>query len=163
MTTPQLPPPSNPAMLPVLATVTYVAAVVALWGILSLLLNRNVIDFALLSPLLGPSMVVVAAVITWLISWRAKRPVLGAVIALVASWLGMIVVAVIGFAPEGCPTGEVCYIGWADSLGASPFGLTPLDIALHFALSPFVAGAAVLSAFAVLAVAALRRPPRDTR
>ena len=47
MATPQLPPPSNPAMLPVLATVTYVAAVVALWGILSVALDRDVIPFAL--------------------------------------------------------------------------------------------------------------------
>ena len=162
MATPQLPPPSNPAMLPVLGTVTYNAAVVALWGILSLALNRDVIPFALQSPLLGPSMVAIAAVITWLVAWRAKRPVLGAIVALFTSWLGMILVAVIGFNAQACPEGQYCYIGFADSLD-SPLGLGPVDIALHFALSPFVAGAAVLAAFTVLAVAALRRAPRDAR
>jgi len=162
MATPQLPPPSNPAMLPVLATVTYVAAVVALWGILSVALNRDVIPFALQSPLLGPSMVAVAAVITWLVAWRARRPVLGAVVALVASWLGMILAAVIGFTVPACPEAQDCYYGFADSL-TSPFDLDSVDIFLHFALSPFVAGAAVLAAFAVLAVAALRRAPQDSR
>jgi len=126
-------------MLPVLATVTYVAAVVALWGILSLLLNRDVIDYPDAGPLLGPTMAAVAAVITWLVSWRAKRPVLGAVVALFTSWLGMLVVGVIG------------YVG------------TPLEVAIHFAISPFIAGAAVLSALTVLATAALRRAPRDPR
>lgn len=162
MTTPQLPPPSNQAMLPVLATVMYVAAVVALWGILSLLLNRDVIDLPLAGPLLGPTMAAVAAVITWLLSWRAKRPVIGAFVALVSTWLGMLIVAAIGYNPT-CPTDEPCYIGAADGVGPSLLNFSPLDTAVHFALSPFVAGAAVLSAFTVLAVAALRRAPRDSR
>lgn len=160
MSTPQLPPPSNPAMLPVLATVTYVAAVVALWGILSLALNRDVVDLPLAGPLLGPGMVAVAAAITWLIAWRVRRAVLGALVALVSTFVGMLVVAVIGYAPR-CPDGGDCYVGYADS--AFPFDLSPLGIVVHFAISPFIAGAAVLAAFTVLATAALRKPPRTSR
>jgi small basic protein len=122
-------------MLYALATVTYVATIVALWGILSLVLDRNPIDYTDAGPLLGPAMVAASAVITWLIAWRSQSAWVGATTAFFASFFGMIVVAVVG------------YVG------------SPFEVALHFAISPFIAGAALFSSFTVLATAALRRIP----
>jgi len=129
---PQLPPPPNPALLPVLAAVVYLAAVAALWGFLSLLLDREVVDYPDAGPLLGPGMAVAAGVVTWiaLVATRRRRSSwAGAVAAVPLSAAGMLVVAALGYAPVAVP---------------------------HFALSPFVLGAAALSGITVLVVRGIR-------
>lgn len=133
---PQLPPPPNPALLPVLTAVVYVAAVVALWGILSLLLDREVVDFPDAGPLLGPAMATAAAVITWLALFRSRRsrsPWPWTVLALVLSLAAMLLVALLGYGP--------------------------IAVA-HFLVGPFIPAAAVLSALTVLVSWAFR--PRRT-
>jgi hypothetical protein len=130
--TPQLPPPPNPALLPVLATVVYLATVAAFWGILSLVLDRDVVDYPDAGPLLGPAMALAAGVITWLVLRRTRRsrsPWVGAVLALFGSLAAALVVAAVGYAPVA---------------------------AAHFALSPFILGAAALSGLTVVATWALR-------
>ena len=129
---PRLPPPANPALPPVLTAVVYVAAVVALWGILSLLLDREVVDYPDAGPLLGPAMAAAAAVVTWvalLCSRRSRSPWPWTALALVLSLAAMLLVALLGH-------------------GA----LAPL----HFLIAPFVPAAAVLSAVTVLVSWALR-------
>lgn len=131
----QLPPPANPALLPVLAAVVYIAAVVALWGILSLLLDREVVDYPDAGPLLGPAMAAAAGVVTWVALVRSRRsrsPWPWTVLALVLSLAAMLLVALIGHGP-----------------------LAPL----HFLLGPFIPGAAVLSGVVVL-VSWMFRPRR---
>ena len=128
---PQLPPPRNSAVLPALAAVVYAAAVVALWGLLSLILDREVVDYPDAGPLLGPAMAAAATVVTWLTLLRTRRsrsPWPGAVVALLLAATAMLVVAVVGYGPVAAP---------------------------HFAISPFVLGAAVLSAVTVLATWAI--------
>ncbi len=129
---PQLPPPSNPALLPVLAAVVYVAAVVAYWGLLSLALDREVVDYPDAGPLLGPAMAVAAGVVTWvalLRTSRARSPWPGSLAALAGSLAAMLAVAAVGYAPVAAP---------------------------HFLLSPFVLGAAALAGITVLAMWAIR-------
>lgn len=136
---PQLPPPSNPALLPVLAAVVYVAAVVAGWGILSLLLDRDVIDYPDAGPLLGPAMAVAGGVVTWLVLWRRPARVLAAVaIAGFGTYLAVILIGAIGYT-----------VTRAD-------GTWMLLAGAHFALSSFVAAAAGLSALTVLVVRAVQ-------
>ena len=128
---PQLPPPRNSAVLPALAAVVYAAAVVALWGLLSLILDREVVDYPDAGPLLGPAMAAAATVVTWLTLLRtrgSRSPWPGAVAALLLAAIAMLVVAVVGYGPVAAP---------------------------HFAISPFVLGAAALSAVTVLATWAI--------
>lgn len=123
---PQLPPPTNPALLPALAAIVYIAAVVALWGILSLLLDREVIDYADAGPLLGPAMVASAGIVTWLVlllTRRFRSPWPGTVAAAFLVGVAMLVVAAVGY-----------------GLVAAP----------HFAISPFLLGAVALAAITVL-------------
>jgi hypothetical protein len=136
---PQLPPPSNPALLPVLAAVVYVAAVVAGWGILSLLLDRDVIDYPDAGPLLGPAMALGGGVVTWLVLWRRPVRAFAAVaIAGFGTYLAVILIGSVGY------TVTRADLTWMLLAGA------------HFALSPFVAAAAGLSALTVLAVRAVQ-------
>lgn len=130
----QLPPPANPALAPALGAIVFVAALVATWGGLSLLLDRSVVDYPDAGPLLGPAMAAVATVVTWLTSWwvaRKGRPLRGALIAASGSYLGMLLTAVIGYS---------------------------LTAAAHFAISPFVVGAALLSPLVLVGTWALSRP-----
>ena len=129
---PQLPPPPNPALLPLLATVVYLAAVVAVWGVLSLLLDREVVDYPDAGPLLGPAMAAAAGLATWVALVRTRRsrsPWLGTALAVLGALAGMLVVAAVGYAPVAAP---------------------------HFALSPFVLAAAALSGITVLTVWGIR-------
>ena len=137
MSAPPLPPEPNPALLPVLAGVVYLAAIVAVWGVVSLVTNRDVIDYPDAGPLLGPAMALAAALVTWLITWRVAT-VLAPVIALFASYVAMIAVATIGYAVT---TGI---------LAGMP------QTAVHFAISPFVVAAALLAPLVVVATRALR-------
>ena len=123
---PPLPPPANPALLPTLASGVYLASVVGLWGILSLVLDREVVDYPDAGPLLGPAMAAAAAVVTWLALLRTRRsrsPWPGAVAALILATASMLAVAVVGYGPVAVP---------------------------HFAISPFILGAAALSGVTVL-------------
>ena len=126
------PRPSNPVLLPTLALVVFLASVVAFWGILSLALDREVIDYPDAGPLLGPAMATAAGVVTWLAllsTRRARSPWPGAIASLVVSLVVMLGVAAVGYAPVA---------------------------AVHFLLSPFVLGAAALSGATVLATWAIR-------
>ena len=130
---PQLPPPANPALAPILGTVVYVAALIGVWGGLSLLLDRDVVDYVDAGPLLGPAMAVVASAVTWLVSWwvvRKRHPLRGALIAASVSYVGMLVVALVGHSTEA---------------------------AARFAISPFVIAAALLSPLVVVGTWALAR------
>ena len=123
---PPLPPPASPALLPTLASVVYLASVVALWGILSLALDREVVDYPDAGPLLGPAMAAAAVVVTWVTLLRGRRsrsPWPAVLAATLLSAAAMLVVAAIGYAPSA---------------------------ALHFALGPFVPGAAVLAGITAL-------------
>lgn len=136
MSAPQLPPPPNPVLLPTLAAVVHGAGVAALWGILSLALDREVVDLEDAGPLLGPGMAAAAVVVTWLVllgTRRSRGPWIATALALLLSLAAMLLVAAVGYAPSA---------------------------ALHFALGPFVPGAAALSALTVLAVRGFR--PRRT-
>ncbi|CAN5561914.1 hypothetical protein BH10ACT7_BH10ACT7_13940 [soil metagenome] len=137
----RLPPPPNRALLPVLAAVTLVALIVGAWGVLSLVLDRDVIDYPDAGPLLGPAMVVAAAVVTWLVAWRARTG-WSMSIAVFASYLVLILVGTIGYT---LTTGDVS-------------GMPA--VAAHFAINPFVAAATVLSGLVVLSVRALETRPR---
>lgn len=132
------PPPSNPAMLPLMGAVVGLAGIVALWGILSLVLDRNPIDYPDAGPLLGPTMVAAGAVVTWIVAWRVRRPWVAALLAFAGTFLAMLVVAGIGY---GVTRGSLEWM---------------LRAPAHFAIGPFVPGAAALCALVTLGVRVLR-------
>lgn len=141
----QLPPPSSPALPPVLATVTWAAAVVASSGVISLVTDRDVIDYPDAGPLLGVAMVIAGGVATWLGCRRAARasaPWIAALLAALGSFAAFVAVGAIGY---GLIRGS---------------GAWMLLAAAHFALSPFVLAAAVLSFLAAVGTWALSRPRR---
>ena len=108
----------------------------AFWGLLSLALDREVVDYPDAGPLPGPAMAASAAIVTWIILLRTRRspsPWPGAAAALLVAMAAMLAVATVGYAPSA---------------------------ALHFALSPFVWGAAGLSGVTVLAMGAIRPTAR---
>ena len=132
--------------LAVFAAVAYLAALIALWGILSVIVDRDVIDYVDAGPLLGPSMVIAALLVTFssvrsiAIAARPWRMVLGsAALTLVA----MLLVGGVGY-----------------SITRGDFGWIPAAT-VHFALAPFVPGAAVLSSVVVAASRAVARRPVD--
>ena len=61
---PQHTPPPDRYFLPLLTTVAYLATVIAVFGFISLLIDRDVIDEPDAGPLLGPVIVAIAAAIT---------------------------------------------------------------------------------------------------
>jgi hypothetical protein len=138
-----LPPLSSPTdhrespLIALLAALAYPAFVVALWGIASLLLNREVIDYADAGPLLGPLVVVVGTVVTagalWR-SWRGARSPLLAPASGVIAYLAMVLTAGLGYLVGGTRA------------------VSGLEVLAHFALSPFIVGAAVISGLTVLLV-----------
>ena len=143
MADPQLPPPPDPRMLPVLAAVTYAAAVIALWGFVSLALNVDAIAQRDAGPLLGPAMVLGAVVVTFVAMLRVVRrgSPTGAALASAAS----VYVVMLG-------------------IGAAGYTIVRADVSWlvlfvgGYALSPFVLGAALLSGIGVVVVwAATRR------
>ena len=142
MADPQLPPPPDPRMLPVLAAVTYAAAVIALWGFVSLALNVDAIAQRDAGPLLGPAMVLGAVVVTFVAMLRVVRRVspTGAALASAASvYVVMLGIGAVGYTIVRADVSWlVLFVG-------------------GYALSPFVAGAALLSGIAVVAVWAVTR------
>lgn len=133
----------NPAVVPVFATAAFLAGLVGLWGFTSLILNRDVIDYSDAGLLLGPSIAVTACVLTFFATMGARRsptPLLyGALTVLVA--FAVIVLA-----------GAVGY-----SFVRANFAVIPAA-ALHFALSPFMVGAALLCGAVVAGAGLLTRP-----
>jgi len=138
----QLPPSPDPRMLPVLAAVTYTAAVIALWGFVSLALNVDAIAQRDAGPLLGPAMVLGAAVVTLvaLLRVRSRRSPAGAGLAAAASvYVVMLAIGAVGYAIVRADVSWlVLFVG-------------------AYALSPFVLGAAVLSGLVVVGVWAVTR------
>ena len=142
----RLPPPSNPALAPVLAAVVYGALVVATWGFMSLALDRDVIDYPDAGPLLGPTMAVAASLVTFFaLRNRSVRAWAAALLAASGSYLAMVAVSGIGYAITRADA------AWMLLSGA------------HAALSPFVAAAAGLSALVVVAFRLVERgsAPRE--
>lgn len=131
-----LPPASNPALLPILATVTYLAALIALWGVLSLLLDRDPVDYRDAGPLLGPAMAAAACVVTWASLWRITRTRAWswALASLAGSFVAMLIVGAAGYA---FTRSDVAWL---------------LLAAGHFALGPFVPAAALLSGATVAVI-----------
>ena len=143
MAEPQLPPPPDPRMLPVLAAVTYAAAVIALWGFVSLALNVDAIAQRDAGPLLGPAMVLGAVVVTFVAMLRVVRrgSPTGAALASAASvYVVMLGIGAVGYTIVRADVSWlVLFVG-------------------GYALSPFVLGAALLSGIGVVVVwAATRR------
>jgi hypothetical protein len=132
--------------LAVFATVAYLAALIAFWGVLSVIVDRDVIDYVDAGPLLGPSMVLAACLVTFL-SVRsaaiAPRPWRTAVSSAVLTLVAMLLVGAVGY-----------------SVTRGDFGWIPAAT-VHFALAPFVPGAAVLSSAVVAASRAVTARPGD--
>lgn len=131
-----VPPPPSPALIPALAAVTYVAAVVALWGLLSLALDLDPVDYRDAGPLLGPAMVAVATVVTWASLWRIPRTTAWSR-ALAAAALSFVAMLLVGAAGYAFTRGDAAWL---------------LLAAGHFALSPFVPSAAALAGVTTLVV-----------
>ena len=142
MADPQLPPPPDPRMLPVLAAVTYAAAVIALWGFVSLALNVDAIAQRDAGPLLGPAMVLGAVVVTFVAMLRVVRrgSPTGAALASAASvYVVMLGIGAVGYTIVRADVSWlVLFVG-------------------GYALSPFVLGAALLSGITVVVVWAVTR------
>lgn len=125
-------------------TVAYLAALIALWGILTVAFDRDVVDYADAGPLLGPAMAASACVVTFV----AVLGVYGAT----TPWPHVVSAAV--------TTAVVALL-----VGAIGYGITRSDLAwmpaafVHFAIGPFVPAAAVLAAVAVAVSRAVTRRP----
>lgn len=139
----QHPPPANPALLPVLATATYLAALIALWGFTSLILDRDVIVEPDAGPLLGPAMAVAACAVTWVAIVRQRGAALGRALAAAASvYVVMLVVGAVGYM---LTRGQLAWLVLFPG---------------NHALSPFVIGAGLLSGVTVWSIAAFGRAGR---
>lgn len=144
MSTPEtLPPPPNPRMLPVLATVTFGAAVIAAWGFTSLALGVDVISQKDAGPLLGPLMVLAACLVTFAALRRATErstPAVHALAAAASVYISMLLIGAVVYATgRGDLSWIVLFIG-------------------GYALSAFVIVPALLAGLTVVAVWALSRP-----
>jgi hypothetical protein len=138
----QLPPPADPRMLAVLAAVTYAAAVIALWGFLSLALNVDAVAQTDAGPLLGPAMVVGACAVTFAALLRVRKrssPTVPGVVAAASVYVVMLAIGAVGYTLIRADAAWlVLFVG-------------------SYALSPFVWGAALLSGVAVVVVWAVTR------
>jgi hypothetical protein len=152
MSVPPRPAPPNRLLLPVLAAVAYLASVIAVFGFLSLGLNRDVIDVPDAGPLLGPVMVTLACAVTLaalvalLRPPRRRAPWPAALETALGVYLTMIVAGAIGYAWD---RGELIWL---------------VLFAAREAASPFVISAAVLAGlFAVAFWAVSDRTPSRPR
>jgi len=138
----KLPPPPDPRMLPLLATITYGAGVIALWGFVSLALDIDAVAQTDAGPLLGPAIVITACLITFAALLRVRNsrgPTVPALVAAASVYIGMLLVGAVGY------TLVTADLSWfVLFVGA-------------YAVSPFVIGAALLAAVDVLVVWALTR------
>lgn len=135
----------NPAVVPVFATAAFFAGLVGVWGFTSLILDRDVIDYPDAGLLLGPAMAVTACAVVFVRSWRVRRsptPLLyGALTALLTYALVLLIGAV----------------GYSTVRGN--FGVLPAAL-IHFGISPFMIGAALLAGIVVAGAGVLTRPRR---
>ena len=130
--------------LAVFATVGYLAALIALWGILSVIFDQDVVDYPDAGPLLGPAMAVAACLVTFASVRRAAgsvNPSAQLVGSAILTAAVVILVAAIGY---GVTRGDLAWIPAA---------------AIHFAIGPFVPGAAILSSLVVAAAWAVPKLP----
>jgi len=130
-------PRPNSPLLAVLATVLYVALVIAAFGFLSLFLGRDVISESDAGTLLGPAMVVGAAAVTCatLLRVAGKRTPWRSALAAAASTF--IVMIAIGAVLYAWGRGEIVWL---------------VIYAVHQAASPFVISAALLSGLTVISL-----------
>lgn len=135
-------------LVALLAALAYPAFVIALWGIMSLLLDREVIDYSDAGPLLGPLVVVVGTLVTagalWRV-WRGTRSPLVAPASALIAYLAMVLAAGLAY------------------LAGGTRAVSGLEAIAHFALSPFILGAAVITALTVLLVQLARSFDRRVR
>ena len=127
--------PNDPRLLPVLVAVGYVAALIAVWGFTSLLLDADVITETDAGPLLGPAMAVTAGVVVSLSLWRLRKrtTLLSPTVATAASvYVLMLLVGAVGYSST---RGELTWL---------------VLFTARYALSPFVVGAALLAGLSVV-------------
>lgn len=133
----------NPAVVPVFATAAFLAGLIGLWGFTSLLLDRDVIDYRDAGLLLGPAMAAAGCIVTFVAAWRVRRaasPMLAGLLTALVALAAILLVAAVGY-----------------SLVRGSFAVVPSTV-LHFAISPFVLGAAVLSGVIVWGAGLATRP-----
>ena len=150
---PQYTPPPDRYFLPLLTTVAYLATVIAVFGFISLVIDRDVIDEPDAGPLLGPVIVAIASAITLRALVRLSgQPGPGAVGgripwstaagAAASVYVGMLLVGALIYA-------------WARG---EPLWL--LFFAAQQAASPFIIAAAMLSGLFVIGFWAVPGRPR---
>lgn len=138
-------PRSNRAIVPVFATAAYLAGLIGLWGFTSLILDRDVIDYPDAGLFLGPFMAVCGCMLTFVGSWRVRRsptPLLYGALYAVIAFAAIVVLGAFGY-----------------SFARANFAVIPAA-ALHFGISPFMIGAAVLCGIVVGFTGVLTRPRR---
>lgn len=140
----RLPPPPSRGLLPILTAATFIGMLVAVWGVLSVLLDRDIVDYPDAGPVLGPSMAFAAAIVTWLAAART---------ASAARWVG----PVLAFAGVLVVMSLVGGIGIMLARGDLTWLLTA---GARFAISPFTLAAAVVAAIVVAVFRLLERRPR---
>jgi hypothetical protein len=122
-------------------TVTYGALVVAAWGLTSLVLDEDVMQYSDAGPLLGPAMAVAAtlAVGGWMPQARRGGGVmLPAVGAAASAWFALVLVGAAGLTLTRGTLGTM--VLFAGNYAASPFVLVPTGLA-----AVLVAGVAAFS------------------
>ena len=125
----------------VLISIGYPAALIAVWGVTSLVTDTDVISEPDASILLGPSIAVAAGLVTAAWVFSVRRAVTGPALGAVASvYLTMIVVGSLGYRLDGRENIEL------------------ILFAARHATSPFFIGAALLSGAAVVLAFATSRP-----
>lgn len=93
-------PPSDPRLIPVLVAVGYLACIIALWGVTSLVTDTDPISERDAGPLLGPAMALSAAVVTALALWTLRRRrslAVPAVAAAASAYVVMLIVGTVGY------------------------------------------------------------------
>ena len=145
----ELPPPRNPALVRVVATATYLAAIIALPGFTVLLLGLPGASQLRAAPLLFSAMALAACVATWFSLARRGR---------MALWVRALVSAVLAHAGM-----LLCVAAWCALTGLGSDWSWFLLILFVFAINPFVIAAALLSGVTVLLAAAFTRREEKKR
>jgi len=135
--------PPNRATVPIFATAAYLAGLIALWGFTALILDRDVIDYPDAGLFLGPSMAVTGCAIAFIGSWRVRRSPAPVIYGLFTALIAYAVILLVGA------------IGY--SIVRANFGVIPAA-ALHFGISPFMIGAALLCGVVVAGAGVVTRP-----